>query len=161
MFLKSIYLWCIHYFLGKLFQQLITCSEKKVQFCISGTVTVNELFDMPTIQLLVAIWKHVDTGLMENPCVILYTSTKSALLHLSPKDCRFVAFSLASYVMTLSSLQHGLVLCCSGDSTELGTRVRDSRLQSDSSLCFWDLRLTCDLPLKTWDWTWDLLETRP
>jgi len=103
MFLKSIYLWCIHYFLGKLFQQLITCSEKKVQFCISGTVTVNELFAMPTIQLLVAIWKHVDTGLMENPCIILYTSTKSALLHLSPKDCRFMAFSLASYVMTLSS----------------------------------------------------------
>jgi len=51
---------------------------------------------------------------------------------------------------------------------ELGTRVRDSRLESVSSLCFWDLRLTCDLPLKTWDLTcdsstktWDLLETRP
>ena len=51
---------------------------------------------------------------------------------------------------------------------ELGTRVRDPRLQSDSSLCFWDLQLTCDLLLKTWDLTcdsstktWDLLETRP
>ena len=66
-------------------------------------MTVNELFAVPTIQLLVAIWKHVDTGLMENPCIILYTSTKSALLHLSPKDRRFMAFSLASYVMTLSS----------------------------------------------------------
>jgi len=27
------------------------------------------------------------------------------------------------------------------DLSELGTRVRDSRLESDSSLCFWDLRL--------------------
>jgi len=66
-------------------------------------MTVNELFAVPTIQLLVAIWKHVDTGIMENPCIILYTSTKSAVLHLSPKDRRFMAFSLASYVMTLSS----------------------------------------------------------
>jgi len=54
--------------------------------------------------------------------------------------------------------------------TELGTWVTDSRLESDSSLCFCHLRLTGDLPLKTWHLTcdsstktWDLskLETRP
>jgi len=57
----------------------------------------------PRVQLSVAIWKYVDTGLSVNPYINLYTSIKSALLRLSSKDHSFRAFSRASYVVTFSS----------------------------------------------------------
>jgi len=47
-------------------------------------------------------------------------------------------------------------------SAELETRVRDLRLESDSSQCIADLRLAWDLPDMTRDFTsktWDFLKT--
>jgi len=58
------------------------------------------------------------------------------------------------------------IASCNSTFTELETRVRDSRLESDSSRCFANLRLAWDLPVMTQDLTrdlasktWDLLET--
>ena len=97
--LESIYWWCIDdYFFRQTVPAVDSTQWEKAQSWIS---VATSFLVCPRVQLSVAIWKYVDTGMSVNPCINLYTSIKSDLLRLSSKGHSFRAFSRASYVMTL------------------------------------------------------------